>query len=323
METEIGEGLKSYTKFQRAWRRHTSIYGLGNIAWKIARFVILVGLCFVILFPFIETAIEGFKSIRDYFDPAVRYVPKYFTWENYTTIFRQLTGTSFNFELVRGRVTGNAYILTFIYSSIVAVIQLAICALAGYGFGRYKFIGYNIVFMCVIFTLIVPPQTIMFPLFFRFRYFYFDINLIGGFWPGIILAASGLGIKNGLYIFMFRQFFKNMPKELEEAAYIDGCGHFQTFWRVMMPSAVAIMVTVFLLSFAWTWTDTAIATTYMRDFHILANRVIRVFYSGQDDVMRAMYLEVAGMIAIIPIMFVFLIGQRFFIQSVERSGITG
>lgn len=289
--------------------RYLSVGGAARILWKIARGVILIGLCFTILYPFLVKAIDSFKSFEDYLDPTVRYIPRYFTLDNIKTVLAQMNYKS-------------SYLITMGYAALIGVIQVAVSALAGYGFARFQFRGNRIIFLLVILELIVPPQTIMIPLFVRFRFFYGGLNLIGSFWSMIIMAVAGLGIKNALYIFMFRQFFINMPKELEEAAYIDGCGTFRTFYKVMLPSAVALMVTVFLLSFAWQWTDTTYSGLFLRGTGILANAVNNV-NGGEEEVMVTAYNNTAAVLSVLPIALVYIIGQKFFIQSVERSGITG
>ena len=373
---------RNYTKMQRFWMKHLSLMGVGNIGWKVVRTVILIGLAYTILLPFFMSIVDSFKSFQDFIDPTVRFVPRHTTFEHINNVMRQIGGLRLDFGAIPrhigllfqhggdiprqyyllrtdGNVVNsflrNSFFITFWYSGLIAIIQVLVCAFTGYGFARFKFFGSNILFFCVILSLVIPPQTLMIPMFVRFRFFfptgsrevwgtvqelcqytgeYLDVpglvsqttymNLIGTPWPGIILALTGLGIMNGLYIFMFRQFFKNMPKELEEASYIDGCNAFQTFAKVMLPSAVSLMVTVFLLSFAWQWTDTVYSTMYMRGFGLLANMVSFAQYQNTDvEVMQAMYLSTAGLLAIIPVALVYLIGQRFFVQSVERSGITG
>ena len=195
-------------------------------------------------------------------------------------------------------------------------------SLVGYGFARFKFWGNTLLFGLVILELIVPPQTIMIPLFIRFRFFIGDISLIGTFWPIIILTLTCMGIKSGLYIYMFRQFFINMPKELEEAAYIDGCNTFQTYYKVMLPSAVSTMVTVFLLSFSWQWTDTTYSSLF-RTTGLMANAINNIGDPDMEEVMATTYNNTAAVLSVLPIAVVYLFGQKFFIQGVERSGITG
>ena len=294
---------------ERLKTKYLSLTGIGNIAWKIARFVILFGLCFVIVYPFGVKIIDSFKSFQDFLDPTVQYIPKYFTMDNIKNVMDQMG--------YKG-----ALIKTFLFSALIAIIQVAITSIIGYGFARFKFFGKTILFGLVILELIVPPQTIMIPLFIRFRFFYGGISLIGTLWPIILLTLTGLGIKSGLYIYMFRQFFINMPKELEEAAYIDGCNTFQTYYKVMLPSAVSTMVTVFLLSFSWQWTDTTYSSLF-RTTGLMANVINNVGDPDMEEVMLTTYNNTAAVLSVLPIAVVYLFGQRFFIQGVERSGITG
>ncbi len=217
---------------------------------------------------------------------------------------------------------GRSFPITFGYSILIAVLQVFICGLAGYGFGRFKFRGNGLLFGLVIMELLVPPQTMMIPLYIRFRFFYGNLNLINTYWPIIILALTGLGIRNGLYIFMFRQTFRNMPKELEEAAIIDGCNAFQTFYKVMLPNSFSMMVTVFLISFAWQWTDTTYTQLFQRSTNLLANMTSFVD-GGEEAIMVLQYNNTAAVLCVLPVMLVYLIGQRFFIQGVARAGITG
>lgn len=290
-------------------RKWCSVHGLMRIGWIVVRTIILVGCCYTILYPFLLKLIDSFKSFEDYLDPAVQYIPKYFTTSNIKAVLTQLQYKK-------------SFPITFLYSTLIALLQVFICGLAGYGFGRYKFRGSNLIFGLVIMELLVPPQTMIIPLFLRFRFFYGGLNLIGTYWPIIILALTGLGIRNGLYIFMFRQNFRNMPKELEEAAIIDGCNPFQIFWKVMMPNAVSLMVTVFLISFAWQWTDTTYTELFQRGTDLLANMTAYVD-GGEEEIMVLQYNNTAAVLCVLPVMLIYLIGQRFFIQGVERSGITG
>lgn len=293
-------------RFASKW---CSLHGLMSIGWKIVRLIILVGCCYTILYPFMLKTIDSFKSFEDYLDPAVKFIPKYFTTENIRAVLGQMQYKK-------------SFPITLGYSVLIAVIQVVVCALAGYGLGRFQFKGNKLLFGLVIMELLVPPQTLMIPLYIRFRFFYGGVNLIGTYWPVIIMALTGLGIKNGLYIFMFRQTFKNMPKELEEAATIDGCSAFKTFYKVMLPNSFSMMVTVFLISFAWQWTDSTYTHLFQRGTTLLANMTAYVD-GGEETVMVLQYNNTASVLCVLPIMLVYLIGQKFFVQGVERSGITG
>lgn len=303
---------KKEFNFKRWARKWFSLHGLMSIGWKIVRGIILIGCCYTIIYPFLLKAIDSFKSFEDYLDPAVKYIPKYATLVNIKNVLNQLSWQK-------------SFPATLLYSALIAGLQVLVSGLAGYGFGRFKFRGNKILFALVMMELLVPPQTLMIPLLIRFRYFYGGLNLVSGpnaYWPVIIMAATGLGIRNGLYIFMFRQTFRNMPKELEEAALIDGCSAFKTFFRVMLPNSISMMVTVFLISFAWQWTDTTFTQRFQRGTPLLANMIASVD-GGEESVMVLQYNNTAAVLCILPIMLVYLVGQKFFIQGVERSGITG
>lgn len=307
--TKTKKKIKKEFNFKRWARKWFSLHGLMSLGWKLVRAIILIGCCYTIIYPFLLKMIDAFKSFEDYLDPAVQYIPKYFTLTNIKNVLAQLEWQK-------------SFPLTFLYSVLIAALQVLVCGLAGYGFGRFKFKGNKILFALVMMELLVPPQTLIIPLFLKFRFFYGGLNLIGTLWPFIIMAMTGLGIRNGLYIFMFRQTFRNMPKELEEAALIDGCSAFKTFFKVMLPNSVSMMVTVFLISFAWQWTDTNFTQRFQRGTHLLAN-MINAVDGGEEEVMVLQYNNTAAVLCVLPIMLVYLIGQKFFIQGVERSGITG
>lgn len=277
--------------------------------WKIVRMVILVGLCYIILYPFFIKIMNSFKTVDDFLDPTVRFIPTEFTLENIETVMRQMDywPTLLN---------------TVVMAVVLGALQMIVSALVGYGLARFKFRGHNLLFFIVIFTLIVPPQTILIPLFLKFRFFMGFINLVETSWPMVILSVTGLGLKNGLYIFLFRQIFKNMPKELEEAAYLDGCSAFRTFGRIMLPSATSMMVTVFLLAFSWLWTDTTYSSLFLTDFPVLSNVVNSIGVSG-IPIMAANYKSIAAILSIIPIAILFIFAQKSFVQSIDRAGLVG
>jgi len=280
-----------------------------SVLWKILRLVIILGLCYVILYPFFVKAVNAFKSEMDFMDPTVRFIPRAPTMEFLNRVFNKMNYFKAVFN-------------TFIVSFLSAVLQTAVCSLSGYGFARFKFWGNGLIFMLVILTLIVPPQTMMMPLFVTFA----NLKLLNSVFPTLILSATGMGLLNGLFIFMYRQYYRNIPKELEEAAYIDGCGAFSTFRRIIAPSTVAITVTVFLLSFTWQWTDTFYSGLFYRDMPILANAVKHI---GDPEslivspVLKSSMVNTAAMLAVLPVIILYIFAQKLFIQSIERSGIVG
>jgi len=290
-------------------RRLFSKMGIANILWKLLRTVLIFGLCFVILYPFFAAFIDTFMSVPDLYNMHISYVPREFTMEHFHRI-------------INGMDYMRVVMYTALYCGLIALVQMVMSASIAYGFARFKFPGHRILFALVMLVLLIPPQTMMLSLFARFRFFLGFANLINTPYPMIILAFSGLGIMNGLYIFMYRQYFRNLPIELEEAAYIDGCGVFKTFFRIIVPSSVTIMVTVFILSFAWQWTDRIYTGILSGGIDLIANRVAQE-YEWNRPVINNMLHNSSALLAILPLAVFYFFAQNLFMQGIERSGITG
>lgn len=305
----------------------------GRFGWSLVRGVIVIGICFTILQPLFLKCCVSFMDESDLYDASVRYIPKHFTWSNYRLA---LSGMNY----------GTVFLRTLLLSAGVSLLQLASCLLVAYGFARFRFPFKRLLFGCVIFTMIVPPQVIMLPLFMKYRFFDVfgifrlltgsPVNLLDTYWPFILQAATTMGVRNGLYIYMLRQFFKNMPKELEEAAFVDGCGKLRTFVRIMLPSAVPMMVTVFLFGFVWQWTDSFYTSLYLNKVQVmstalssLAANVYRQYegFGGSMNFISPGFVSMINntgtMLAIVPLVALYVFCQRYFVEGIERSGIVG
>jgi len=348
-ETNTGVKITKETKnkikvdFERtdAWTRfkikYFSINFLLRVLFVLFRFVILVGISYVILFPFFSKISSSFMSKEDFVDVMVKLVPKYPTLDTYKAI---IIDNSY-FEVLLN---------TVLLSLLCGVLQTFICSLVGYGFAKFKFKGSKLVFAAVILTMIVPHGTVQLSMFMKFRYF--DIlglfNLLGGglipsikildftfidlansFWPLAILSLGGLGFKNGLYIFIMRQFFKGIPDELEESAYIDGSGTFRTFIQIILPLSVPMMMTIFLFAFSWQWTDNFYTEVFFTSINakmmpslVEVPKSLDTNYAGQNMYVAAIY-NACAMLIVSPLIIVYLFCQRFLVQGIERSGIIG
>ena len=142
-----------------------------------------------------------------------------------------------------------------------------------------------------------------------------------------MLAVTCTGYRCGLFIFILRQFFRGMPRELEEAAYIDGAGPVRAFLRIMLPGARTMMVTVFLFGFVWTWLDIKYIPTLMPDMPLLVTEVQKISALGLDasanTVARSLLVNAGAVYLIVPLILLYLFTQRYFVQSIERSGLVG
>lgn len=294
-----------------------------SLVWSLIRTVLIVGICFIIIHPLLIKVTSSFMTLEDIIDSSARWLPLQPSFVGYRLAFNLM-----NYPVA----LWNSLTL----ATLVGVLQLVSCSLVGYGLARFKFPGNSLVFGLAIFTLIVPPQMISIPLYLNFRFFNFfglsetPINLLNTYWPFALTSMTANGFRNGLHIFIMRQFFKGMPGDLEEAAYVDGAGPFRTFFSVMLPSAIPAMVIVFLFSFVWQWNDYFLTMTFLRNSETLpiALQALpeRYFASADsnDVTQYSTILNNAGSLMLMaPLILLYAVAQRFFLESVSRTGIVG
>ena len=294
----------------------------------------IIGFCFIILYPILTMISKAFMSRTDILDNSVILIPRNFTLENFkiASMLMEYPNTLLN---------------SLVLSVVCTMLQLMACLMAGYAFGRYASKMKNILFGFVILTIIIPPQLVMLPMFMQFRFFDIlgifktvlgqPVNLIDSFYPFWFLSITANGCKNGLFIFIFRQFFRNMPKEIEEASMVDGAGSFRTFFTIMLPNAVTSIVTVALFSFVWQYNDVMYSTIFLPTKKVLplvyhslerfTTEVLNYMGASSTDISMNLYVPIVKctgvLLMLAPVMIIYFIFQRYFIESVERSGITG
>ena len=184
--------------------------------------------------------------------------------------------------------------------------------------------------------MVVPTIVVLTPQYLNFKRF----ELIGGYWPFILLSITACGARCGLYIYLVRQFFRGIPKEVDEAAAIDGAGAFKTFFLIMIKSAVPIMVTVFLFSFVWQWGENTYTNLFYSDKdHGTLAKMLAGFAYAMDQRQQAGSVSIISaqdkyayndiiqatttLMCIIPLLVLYMFSQKFFVQSIERTGIVG
>ena len=297
---------------------------VSNFVWSIIRAVLIIGISYIILFPILSKLSTTFMAEQDLFDRTVKWIPKHFTFKNIRLVWEAMDYPT-------------AFMNSLFFSLGISLLQLMSSLLVGYGFARFNFKGRGVLFALVIFTLIVPPQVIMIPMYLNFRYFNIfglipgeGLNLLNSYWPFILLSITGTGLKSGLFIYIMRQYFKGMPRVLEEAAYVDGAGLLKTFFKVMLPGAVPVLVIVFLFAFVWQWNDDYLVSMFLRDGNLLginlSNLIIRVTKGKPSDISSqymAMLNNTGSLLFMAPLLILYLFMQKYFIESVERTGIVG
>ena len=296
-----------------------------EMTWRIFRFVILFGLSFVILYPLIYMISCTFRDRSDMTDPTVMWLPRHYTIE----VLRE-TVEAMDF----GRTLGN----TLIMNIGCSFVQVVSCALTGYGFARFTFKGRGLLFGIVIMMILVPAQVISLPLYTQFRFFgirgLFTVNLINTMATMYLPALTANGIRSGLMILIFRQFFRGLPREIEDAAYIDGCGPLRTFLRVMVPNASSAFLTVFLFSVVWYWNDYYVSSIFFTSSKTIALMLknldtqlkIRLFNDATIELSareQIVWKQAGCLLSIAPVLTMYIFLQKHFTEGIERSGLVG
>jgi len=298
--------------------------------WLFALFrtALVLGISYVILSPLIGIIASSFFSNEDNYSPIVYLIPQNPTWERYSLAILRMDYF---------KVLGNM----MLYVLGLTVIQVIICSMAGYGFARFNIPFKKILFSCVIITIVLPSHTIMYPLYTTFQNFnplglvgLFNggnsVNLLGSPWPVFIMTLFGVGLRSGLYIFIFNQFFRGLPREIEEAALIDGAGNIRTYLQVMMPNATSAIVTVTIFSVVWQYNDNFLGRLFNVSDSILLSRRISSLQATianldqvRDPSITTLYVYAGVVLLILPLLLIYIFMQKHLIEGIERSGIVG
>ncbi|MBP3351990.1 MAG: carbohydrate ABC transporter permease [Lachnospiraceae bacterium] len=322
-------------KWNAFWERNRKSEGyllqkiVKDKSFRLVRAIMLFGMCFMILQPILNKISISFMEEQDIYNAMVVSIPEHFTTDNY-----QLAADFMSYS--------KSIVNTAIISLTIAVLQITVCTLVGYGFARFEFPLKKFWFACVILIIIIPPQTISTSLYLHFRFFdIFGIieaikgealNLRGSVLPYYLMSAGCMGLKNGLYIFMIRQFFRTIPKELEEAAYVDGCGTLKTFVRIMLPDAKPILTSCFLFAFVWQWTDGFYSKMFLGNTQLLSTQLaivgdrLAVYVQRLTGTVASVgytncIVSTATLMVIVPLLILYLFAQKGFVESLSSSGI--
>lgn len=301
-------------------------------AVSVIRALLLIGLCFMIVQPILMRFSTGFMVEKDLYDSTIVLVPREVTLENYYHVFKL---TDFP----------NSMLNTLWTSLLVSVLQVISCTIVAYGFARYDFPLKKFWFACVIMLIVVPPTTIQTSLYMNFANFDFlglvrlfndgkPINLRTSILPYLMMSLTCMGLKNGLYIFMLRQYFAGVPKSLEEAAYIDGCGTVHTFTKIMLPDALPTIASCFLFGFVWQWTDLFYSRNFLQAKYSiysiqLSSIVSRMGRYFSQDASKAVIIpngrqqqliSIGVLICCIPLIILYCFTQKTFVKSITMTG---
>ena len=291
--------------------------GMGQ---QIVVYGLLICIGFVYLYPILYMISTSLMSMEDLLDTSVKWIPSSFYLQNYRDAAK-----SMEFWKTFGK--------SIAISAVPTLCNVLICMMVGYGFAKYDFRGKKIMMGVLIFSYILPSQVTMIPTYVLYN----KMGIVGTLWSFILPAVFGHGLNAPIFILIFYQFFKQVPKVLMEAASIDGAGHLKTFFRIAVPSAVPAIITVILFSFVWYWNEAYLTSLYVQGLSgnaFWTNLVIAVkdfdmsfnTKASVGDTATSLNESVrmaATALSILPLFVMYLILQRQFVESIDRSGITG
>ena len=297
-----------------------------NFLVNLLRAAILIGVGYVILSPVIGIIVNSISSNKDAYNPMVFVLPQFPTLERYALVIERMNYFPTMFR-------------DLLYTLTLTALQLLVCSMVGYGFARFDFPLKKLLFGCVVVMIVIPAHTIMLPLYMTFKSFDpFGIvsaikgtpGIMGTVVPMYIMTLLGCGVRSGLYIYIFNQFFRGLPKEIEEAALVDGCGVWYTYFRIMLINAMPAVITVAVFSIVWQFNDTFYAKLFLISEDVVISKKISSLQAVianvdkiLDTTIQELYLDAGIVLIILPILIIYLVLQKYFIEGVERSGIVG
>jgi len=267
-------------------------------------YLLLIFLALFTVAPFAWMVIASLHPSHGALPDPGHMAPDRWHWENYSDVLDPVAGLPF------GRFLFNT---AFVAVSVVAG-QLALCSLAGYGFARLQFPGRDLLFFLFIATMMIPAQVTMIPAFLVVRSF----GWLNTYWALIVP-----GISSAFGIFLMRQFFMTLPRELDDAAHLDGCSEADIYWRIALPLSGPALATLAAFAFIATWTDffwplLVTSTTEMRTLEVGLSLFKDSFGATNWPLQMA-----AAVIVLAPVLAVFLFTQRFFVRGIALTGLKG
>lgn len=265
---------------------------------------ILVITAIIVLIPIFWLVISSLKKESDLIsETGLLLFSNPIQWENYIKAFTEIDYLKF--------ARNSAFL-----AGMSATITMITSAMAGYAFARIKAFGREFLFSIVVVLILIPVGVYMIPQFILFS----NLKIINTYWPWFLLAVGG----SPFYIFLFRQYFRGFPKELEEAAEIDGANFFRIFVQIILPNAKALMATVFILQFLFIWSDFLMPVLYLSN----ENTTLAAILAGSAYLNPQGYpvqtLKLAGSaIYMLPPLLIFLFAQKYIMQGMVTSGLKG
>lgn len=285
---------------------------------KIIIYALLIIIGFIYIYPLLYMLVTSFKNDNDLMDTSIKWLPSQLEIQNYVKAINSLN-------------LKESLPKTLIVVGVPSLINTIVAMLTAYGFSKFKFPGKRILFSVMLATFFIPAALTKIPQF----VWYTKMDLIGSLLTYIIPSTFGQGLNEALFVLILYSMFNQIPKQLEEAARIDGASNLGVFFKVAVPMVIPGIVTVFLFSFVWYWNDSATAAMYLgragKDnwatipvmLERYQNEIIALTNGGIGMQLYQGEKMSATLLSIIPLLIMYFCLQKFFVKSIENSGITG
>ncbi|CDE89009.1 TPA: carbohydrate ABC transporter permease [Candidatus Gastranaerophilales bacterium HUM_20] len=263
-------------------------------------YLTLILIAISMLYPFLAMLNLSFVNNNEIFSNAGKVIHTNLTLENYKSVFNQIPLSVY-------------FLNSLIVAFVTTVGQVIFAALAGYAFARMNFKYKNALFLVILITMLIPPQVNIIPLFFLMR----ELHLIDTYQALILPALFG-----GFGVFLMRQYFLGLPKDLEESAKIDGCNLFQTFFKIALPLALPTVATLAIFTFVTTWNSFMWPLIVTNSEGMRTLPVGLAIYKGSfREITLWGELLACSVICTIPVIGVFLLGKKYFISDILQGGV--
>ena len=271
---------------------------------KAALYLLISLVCLVFIFPFASMISTALKSYLEATSMPVRLIPKVWRWSNFSAA-------------IHGAPLYWRWMLNSLILSLSPTIGIVIASsMAGYAFARLRAPFKRPIFAVVMATLMIPTTAMFIPMYLFWR----NVHAIGTYWPLILPSFFG----DAFNVFLFRQFFAGLPKELEDAATVDGCNRWRIWWSIFLPNSIPVIATSAIWHFNWRWNEFLLPRFFLNSLHAYPMSVgLTLAFKNEANITQIQLVSAGALLFTIPTIIIFFWGQKYLVQGFVTSGLKG
>lgn len=272
---------------------------------EVIAYIILIGIGVLMVYPLIWMFLASFKTNEEIYG-SIKLLPSIISWDAYKR----------GWEGIGGNTYTTFFINTFLLVIPTTILTILSSMLVAYGFGRFEFKGKKILFALLLSTMMLPNAVIIVPRYTLFR----KLGVLDSYWPFYLTAMFAC---YPFFIYMLVQFLRGLPKDLDESAYIDGCGTFKTFISILLPLLKPALFSVGLFQFLWTYNDYFNSLIYINTVKkYTVSLALKLSLDAESVVQWDKVMAISG-VAVVPVVILFFVAQKYFVEGVATTGLKG